>query len=157
MFRISDFDIRAFSKGDRMAVSKKVFIASSVIYAFIDRAHPKHEQAAAYFRFFSQEEYLLFTDSYNTIETYTQMYKDISPSLAKDFLRTMALSNINVIYHDESDSKAALKALVNFQSTELAYPQALTAVLAQRRGISQICTFDYLHPLFGQTTFYLPI
>ncbi len=138
-------------------LSKKVFIASSVFYAFIDRVHPKHDQAAAYFRFFSQEEYLLFTDTTNIIDTYNLVYKDISPSLAKDFLRSLELSNINVIYHDASDIKAALKALVAFQSTELSFPEALMAVLANRRGISQICTFDYLHSLFGLTAFYLPI
>jgi predicted nucleic acid-binding protein len=77
--------------------------------------------------------------------------------LAKDFLRTVFLSNINVIFPDESDIKAALKTLINYQSTELTFGQALRAVLANRRGVGQIFTFDYLHPLFGLTVFYLPI
>lgn len=140
-----------------MSVSKKIIIDSSVIFAFIDRAHPKHEQAAAYFRFFAQESYMLFTDENTIIEVYNQMYKDISPSLAKDFLRTLSLSNINIVYPEDSDSKAALKALIAYQSVELTYPKALLSVLANKRGIMQICTLDYLHPLFGQTTFYLPI
>lgn len=137
--------------------SKKIVIDTSVMFAFIDRAHPKHEQAAAFFRFFAQESYVLFTDDISLIEVYTQMYKDISPSLARDFMRTIALSNINVMYPDENDAKLALKALVGYQSTELTYPKALLAVLANKRGIIQICTLEYLHPLFGQTTFYLPI
>jgi predicted nucleic acid-binding protein len=138
-------------------ISKKVFIAPSIMVAFVDRAHPKHEQASAFFRYFAQEEYLLFTDTPSMMASYEQIYREISPSLAKDFLRTLALSNINVIHHDESDMKAALKALVNYQSTELTFQEALMAVLANRRGISQICTFSYLHPLFGQSLFYLPI
>ncbi len=138
-------------------LSKKVFVASSMFIAFIDRAHPKHDQAIAFFRFLSQEEYLLFTDTTSIIDTYSQIYKDISPSLAKDFLRTLAISSINVIYHDESDIKAALKALITYQSTELSFPEALMAVLANRRGISQVATFSYLHTLFGITVFYLPI
>ncbi len=138
-------------------LSKKVFLTASAMLAFIDRAHPKYEQASAYFRFFSEEEYILFTDTLNLIETYNQLYKDISPSLAKDFLRTIALSGINVMYHDALDSKAALKALVNFQSTELTYSQALMQVLAERRGVPQIYTFDYIHFLFGLSQFYLPI
>lgn len=137
--------------------SKKVFIDPSVLFAFIDRAHPKHDQAVAYFRFFAQEEYFLFTDIASITEVYNQIYKDISPSLSRDFLRTISLSNINMIYPEEADNKAALKALVNYGSTELTYTKALIAVLANRRGIPQISTFDYLHSLFGLALFNLPI
>ena len=138
-------------------ISKKVFVARSGFYAFIDRAHPKHDQATAYFQYFAQEGYTLFTDLATLIDIYNQIYKEISPSLSKDFLRTIFLGNINIIYPDESDARAALKTLVNYQSTELTFGQALRAVLANRRGVSQIFTFDYLHPLFGQSIFYLPI
>jgi predicted nucleic acid-binding protein len=138
-------------------ISKKVFVESSVFCAFIDRAHPKHEQAAAYFRFFAEQEYMLFTDHNSLIDAYLAIYKDVSPSLAKDFLRTLSLSNVNVLFPEEQDSKAALKALVTYQSTDLTFPKAISAVLSQKRGITQICTFDYLHPLYGQVMFYLPI
>lgn len=130
---------------------------ASIFVSFIDRAHPKHEQAAAYFRFFAEEEYMIFTDILSLVEAYNTIYKDVSPSLAKDFMRVISLSNVNILYPEEMDSKAALKALVTYQSTDLTYPKALSAVLAQKRGITQICTFDYLHPLFGQMLFYLPI
>jgi predicted nucleic acid-binding protein len=93
----------------------------------------------------------MVTDAYN------RLYRDISPSLAKDFLRVLALSNINMLYPDDSDSKAALKALVNYKTTDLTYPMALLSVLANRRGVSQICTFEYLPALFGLSTFYLPL
>jgi predicted nucleic acid-binding protein len=137
--------------------SKKVYISSSGFYAFINRAHAKHEHASAFFRYFGLENYNLYTDILTINNTYNRIYQEISPSLAKDFLKTIFLGNINIIYPEESDFKAALKTLVNYQSTELTFGQALTAVLANRRGISQIFTFDYLHQLFGQTTFYLPI
>jgi predicted nucleic acid-binding protein len=67
------------------------------------------------------------------------------------------LGNINIIYPEESDIKAALKTLINYQSTELTFSQSLRAVLANRRGVTQVFTFDYLHPLFGLSVFYLPI
>ncbi len=137
--------------------SKKVYVSPSGFYALINRAHPKYNQASAYFRFFAQENYTLFTDTLTLSETYEQIYREISPSLAKDFLRTTFLGDINIIYPEESDIKAALKTLVNFQSTDLTFNQALRAVLANRRGISNVYTFDYLHPLFGQSMFYLPI
>ncbi len=137
--------------------SKKVYIARSGFYAFIDRAHSKHEQAVAYFRYFAETNYFLYTDSTTLIDVYNQIYKDISPSLAKDFLRIIFIGNINIIYPEESDIKAGLKTLVNYQSTDLTFGQALRAVLANRKGVSQVFTFDYLHPLFGQSVFYLPI
>jgi len=138
-------------------ISKKVYIAPSGFYAFIDRSHPKHEHASAYFRYFGQEEYSLYTDSIGLNEIYDQIYKEISPSLGKDFMRTVFLGDINILYPEESDIKAALKTLTTYQSAELTFSQALMAVLANKRGISQIFTFDYLHPLFGQNVFYLPI
>jgi predicted nucleic acid-binding protein len=138
-------------------ISKKVFVAPSGFYAFIDRAHPKYEQASAYWRYFAENNYSVFTDTQCLIDVYNHVYKEISPSLAKDFLRTVFLGNLNIIYPEERDMKSALKTLVNYQSTELTISHALRAVLANRRGVSQIYTFDYLHPLFGQTVFYLPI
>lgn len=140
-----------------MATSKKVYIDSSCLIAFIDRANIKYEQATAYFRFFGIEGYQLFTDPHSLMEAYNKIYNDISPSLAKDFMRVMALSTINMIYPEENDHKNALKALVNFKTTNLTYPKALISVLANRRGVPQICSFEYMPLLFGLQLFYLPI
>lgn len=140
-----------------MTTSKKVFIAPSIFSAFIDRGHPKHETASAFFRYFAQEEYQLYTDNTTLITTYMQIYTDISPSLAKDFLRTIPLSNINMLYAEENDTKAALKALVAYRTTDLTFPEALIAVLAVKQRISIVCSLNYLHPLFALELFYLPI
>lgn len=137
--------------------SKKVFLAPSSFLAFIDRAHPMHEQAAAFFRYFGQEQYQLFTDYPTIMEVYRVIYSSISPSLARDYLRTMSITAINFIYPEDSDAKAALKAINTYQSTDLTYSNALLSVLAYKRNIQQICTFEYLHPLFGLTVFYLPM
>jgi predicted nucleic acid-binding protein len=140
-----------------MTNSKKVYIAPSAFYALIDRANPKHDQASAFFRYCAEQQYTLFTDTNTLNEVYNQIYMEISPSLSKDFLRTIFLGNINIIYPEESDIKAALKTLINYQSTELNFSQSLRAVLANRRAVTQVFTFDYLHPLFGLSVFYLPI
>lgn len=138
-------------------LSKKVYLDSSVFVAFIDRAHIKYDQSTAYFRYFALEEYQLFSDPFTLIDAYNRLYNDISPSLAKDFMRVMALSNITMVYPEESDIKNALKAIVNFKTTDLTYPKALLSVLANRRGVPQICSFDYMPALFGLSMFYLPI
>lgn len=140
-----------------MIQSKKVFVESDIFYAFVNRAHAKYPQAAAYFRYFAQEKYQVFT-SYPVIEeVYKQIYENISPSLAKDFLRGVMLSSLNILYPTESDTKSALKTLINYQNTELTFKDSQTAVLSSRNYISQICTFEYLHPLFGLTSFNLPL
>lgn len=138
-------------------ISRKVYLAPDTFCAFLDRAHPQHEQASAYFRFFAQEEYQLYTDIDSIMNAYTRMYTDISPSLGKDFLRTLFLSNINVLYPDETTAKAALKALTTFNSTELTYEKAMLCVHAYKRGINQIVSFEYFPPLFGLSPFFLPI
>ncbi len=138
-------------------ISKKVYISGSAFYAFVNRAHQKYEQSSAYFRYFALEKYSLFTDIYTLLEVYNQIYSEISPSLAKDFLRIVSISDINIIYPEERDIKAALKTLINYKSTDLTFSQSLRAVLANKKGITQIHTYDYLHTLFGQSVFYLPL
>lgn len=140
-----------------MALSRKVFLDYSVFLSFVDRAAPKHEAAGAFLRYFAINNYLLYTDTASMMKAYEKMYSDISPTLAKDFLRTIYLSDINILYPEESEAKAALKALINYRSTELTYSQALMAVLSIKRGISQICSFDYIPALFGIELFYLPL
>lgn len=140
-----------------MAESTRVYLSPSVLYAFVDRADPKHNQADAYFRFFAEHQYRLFTDIQSVMDCYGKLYAEIGPSLGKDFLRSIFLSDINIVYPDQSDIKASLKALIAYRSNELTFQDALIAVLAFKRDIDQICTLSYLHPLFGQTVFYLPI
>lgn len=138
-------------------ISKKVYISPSVCYAFIDRLDPRHRQAAAYFRFFAQNNYQLFIDIIDISETYDKICKRMSPSVGKDFLRILFLSDINIIYPEESEIKTALKTLMNYGNEELRYEEALRSSVANRRSIPIVATFEFLHPLFGLETFFLPI
>lgn len=140
-----------------MNTSKKVFIATSAFVAFVDRANPKHIQAAAYFQYFAQEKYQLFTGYLNLAEAHRDISDKISSSFARDFFRAINLGSINIIYPETSDMKATIKTLVNYKSADLSFRETQVAVLANRRSINQICTFEYLPPLFALTVFYLPI
>lgn len=137
--------------------SKKVFIATDTFVAFIDRAHPKHLHASALFRYFAQEKYFLYTSLFVINDTHKILSDIISPSLARDFLKALSLSTINVVYPDETDLKLVYKTILSYQTTELSFAEALMAVICHKRNIPQICTFEYLHQLFGLATFYLPI
>lgn len=138
-------------------ISKKVYLSPSALYAFIDRAHEKHAQASAYFRYFSEEEYLLYIDVINLNQAYDVIFKKMSPSLAKDFLRIISLSDINIITPEDNEIKATFKTIINYNSLDLNFSEAIMTVIASKRNIMQICTFEYLHPLFGLNTFFLPI
>lgn len=137
-------------------VSKKVFIAPDGFIAFIDRGHPKHLHAAAFFRYFAQNQFQVYTTIVAVDETYLQLYNTISPSVAKDFIRALELSAINIIYTEDSDLKRAMRAVTTTQSVELTFSKALMAILCNKRSIPQICTFTYSPILFGLQVFFLP-
>src|SRR6266567_2703931 len=129
--------------------SKKVYIATDGFTAFIDRAHPKHVHASAFFRYFAQEHFQLYTSIVTINDSYNQFSQTVSPSLGKDFLRALSLSSINILYPETADVKSALKTVVTSNLTELTFAKALMAIMCSKRNIPQICTFEYLHALFG--------
>jgi predicted nucleic acid-binding protein len=140
-----------------MTNSKKVYLASDIYTSFLDRTDPKHDQTAAFFRYFALEKYHLFTDSINIYNAYVEITAKLSIAVAKDFLRTMALSNITIFYPDESDMKAVYKIYLSDRTSDLTLHQAVMAVMADRKGVPQICTFTYMHTMFGLSVFYIPI
>jgi predicted nucleic acid-binding protein len=138
-------------------VSKKVFIAADGFVAFIDRAHRNHVHTSAFFRYFAQEHFQLYTTVVSINDSYNTIYNTISPSLARDYLRAMALSTINVLYPESSDVKTAIKTLEQSTSVDLTFSKALTAVVCSKKSIPQVCTFEYMPSLFGIQVFYLPV
>ncbi len=137
--------------------SKKVFLAEDVFLAFVDRAHTKHLHAGAFFRYFAQQQYFLYTNVQIVIATYQNISQNISSGLAKDFLKAFQFSTITILYPEEPDVKSAIKAVLTHTSSTLPLDEALMLVMAEKRGIGSICTFSYLHNLFGVETFYLPL
>lgn len=137
--------------------SKKVYIASDGFVAFIDRAHEKHVQASAFFRYFAQEKYQLYANVVTINDTYLTIYNTISPSLARDYLRVLQLSSVNILYPETSDLKTAIKTVETSNSVELTFSKALMSTMCNKKSIPQIMTYEYLHALFGLQVFYLPV
>ena|SRR5579872_3273355 len=138
-------------------MNKKVLVAADVFIAFIDRANPRHLHAGAFFRYFAQEHYTLFTTPLVVSDTYEILSHKISTSVAKDFIKALTLGSLNILSPDESDIKFACKTILSATGTEASFDEVLMQTIANRRNITQICTFTYLHPLYRLTTFYLPI
>ncbi len=137
-------------------MSRKVFLASDVLSAFLNRNDPKHLQASAFFRYFAQEHFYLYTSSEIVIFVYQNISQGISKSFAKEFLQVMSESSIHILTPDEQDIRKAMQ-LVTTSFTDLGLQEALSLVMTQRHYIPQIATFLYMHSLFGREPFYLPI
>lgn len=137
--------------------SKKVFITTDGFICFIDRAKPKHLHAGAYFRYFAQQNLQLYTTDVVINESYSALANTISPSIARDFIRALQISSINIIYPEEPDIKKSMRLIAESQSAELTLGDALTAIICDKRSIPQVYTFSYFPSLFGLHIFYLPI
>jgi hypothetical protein len=85
------------------------------------------------------------------------IYNTISPSLARDFLRALTLSSINILNVEPADIKSAIKIIEMSSSVDLTFAKALMAVMCNRRSIPQIMTYEYLNALYGLQLFYLPM
>ena len=140
-----------------MTTSKKVMIASDVLYAFVDRTHARHVQASAFFRYFANEEFHIYMDNISIYDCYLQLMNSMSPSIAKECLRSIYISSITIIYPEEADMRGALKFYLNDKSNELNFRKAIMAVLADKNHIPQICSFEYIQSMFGLSLFYIPI
>jgi predicted nucleic acid-binding protein len=138
-------------------ISKKVYIASDGFNAFIDRGHDKHVTSGAFFRYFAMENFQLYTTFLTVHKTYEYLDSNIGTSLAKDYLRAIYMSSINLLYPEPSDVKSAIKLVAQSSTTDLSFSKALMMVICNKRNIPQICTFDFLHSFFGLKAFYLPI
>lgn len=136
--------------------SKKVFLADDVFIAFLDRNHPKHLHASAFFRYFAQEHFYLYTSSEIVIAIYQKISQSISSSFAKEFLKVLQDSSITILTPEEQELKKAMSTVVSSFS-ELSLPEVLMLLMAEKHHIPFIVTFQYIHNLFGREAFYLPL
>jgi len=137
-------------------MTKRVFITTDVFVAFLDRNDLKHLQAAAYFRYFAQEHFYLYTSDEIVIELFQKISQSISQAFAKEFIKTLLESSIHILTPDESEVKKAISTLANSYSY-LGLEETLIQLMAERHYIPYIATFSYIHSLFGREIFYLPL
>ncbi len=140
-----------------MITGKRVFLTPSVMFAFVDRNDPKHNQASAYMRYFAQEKYNLYITLSSIIKTYNDLRKHMSYAIAKDFIRACFTGNIEIVYPDEASTKAALKLILSETQRDFNnFDHALINVLADKNQIPQICSFEFSRFYFGISLFNLP-
>lgn len=136
---------------------KKVIIASHVFTAFIDRSHPNHGQAVAFFRYFSEEQYEVNTVLTTLIHTYQDIQETMGQSVAREWLKNMFLGSIQIIYPDETTVKTAIKLIMTTKNYNITIDQAIMNVVADKRHILSIATFEFFPFFFGVKPFTLPL
>lgn len=129
--------------------SRKIFIDSSVLVAFIDRADPNHRKAVQSMENLARLGYQLYTSYQNVVETYVALSREIGQSVALDFLQASLQSDIEILLPQKSDLITIYRMLRSNRDRQIALREAMNANLMQKRGIMQILSFSYWHNLFG--------
>ena len=129
--------------------SRKIFIDSSVLMGFIDRADSNHPKAVKAMENLARLGYHLYTSSININEVYAALARETGVSVALDFLQAMLQSDIEILFPQKADYITANRMLRSNRERQLTLREVLNATLMQRRGIVQILTFTYFHNLFG--------
>lgn len=136
---------------------KRVIVSPGVLVAFIDRAHPNHGQAVAFFRYFSEERYEITIVLTSLIGIYENLQEYIGLSVAHKWLKSIFVGTIHIVYPDEQTVKAAVKLMLSTGSYNITIDQAVMNVTADRQNIAQIATFEFFPFFFGVKPFTLPL
>lgn len=129
--------------------NRKIFIDSSVLVSFIDRADPNHTIGVHAIETIARLEFQAFTSIQNISDTYSTLTRKVGISVALDFLQAILQSDIEIIFPQKADLITANRILRANRDRQISLRDALNACLMQKAGIVQVLTFNYWHNLFG--------
>lgn len=129
--------------------SRKIFIDSSVLLAFVDRSEPNHPKAVKAMENLGRLGYQIYTSQQNISETYATLARETGISVALDFLQACLTSDMEILFPQKADLITALRVLKSNRDRQLTLRESLNATLMEKRGIMQILTFTYWQNLFG--------
>lgn len=132
-----------------MATSRKIFIDSSLLVAFVDRADPNHSKAVKAMEGFAQLKFNLYTSSQNIMDVYAALSREVGLSVALEFLQAALQSEMEILFPQKADLVSAYRMTKSNRDRQVSLKETVNAVLMQKRGIAQIATFTYWHNLFG--------
>ena len=129
--------------------AKKIFIESSLILAFIDRANLNHAKAVEIFEFLARQKYQVYTSGIVVLQTFNVIERDLGSTIGNDFLQVMVETDIQTLYSSESDLLAAFRYLKTNPGHRSSLSSLINANLMQKHGINSILTFDYWPNVMG--------
>lgn len=129
--------------------SKKIFIDSSVLLAFVDRSEVNHPKAVKTMEDLARVGCQIYTSQQNISEVYSALAREAGIAVAQDFLQACLQSDMEILFPQKADLLAAHRVLRANRDRQLTLREALNAALMQRRGITQVISFTYWQNLFG--------
>ena len=129
--------------------SRKIFVDTSVLVSFIDRADSNHQKGVQAIESIAKLGYQAYTSNQNISETYALLAQKVGVSVALDFLQIILQSDIEIIFSQRSDLITAHRIIRANRDKQVSFREALNATLMQKRGIMQVLTLNYWHNLFG--------
>jgi predicted nucleic acid-binding protein len=137
-----------------MVLSRKIFIDSSVLYSFIDRADSNHSNSVKTIEQLSLQEVSLYTSLQTIQDTFNAIKNQLGSTLSYDFLEVITNSNIEILFPQKSDLITAYRIIKSNRTKQLSLKEVLTAVLMQKRGISRILTYTYWPNILGSESYF---
>jgi predicted nucleic acid-binding protein len=134
-------------------VSKKIFIDSSALYAFVDRSDINYQQSGKIIDQLAIQGAQLYTSLSAILEAYAAINSQLGTAVSFEFLQSILESNIEILYPQKADLIAASKLIKSNKNKQVGLKEALTATMMQKKGIYQIFTFSYWHNLLGSDTY----
>lgn len=135
--------------------SKKLFIDTSALYAFIDRADPNHIKATATIEHLSVQGFFLYTSLQSVQDTYSTVNNKLGMVLSFEFIQTIMESNIEILCPQKSDLHSAFRLIRFNREKRISLKEALNSTLMEKRKIPLILTFSPWHHLLGSSSYSL--
>lgn len=129
--------------------SRKIFIDSSILIAFIDKDAPGHLKAAKAIEDLASIGYRLYTSSQVVIDSYALLWREVDTTIALEFLQIMLQTGIEILFPQKADLITTHRILRVNRNDIISINEAVNATLMQKKGIGQILTFSSWNNLFG--------
>lgn len=131
------------------SVTRKIFIDSSVLTAFIDRGSREHLKASKVIDDAAGLGCRLYTSSQVVSHAYDLLSREVGITVSLEFLQAILQSGIEIIFPQKADLITSHRILKTHRNEKLSFDEALNAALMQKKGIDQVLTFGDWNKLFG--------
>lgn len=131
------------------SATKKIFIHSSVLAAFVDRGSRDNLRASKAIDDAAGIGCRLYTSPQIISEAYDLLTPEIGITISLEFLQTILQSGIEILFPQKADLITAYRILKTNRNEKLSFNEALNATLMQKKGIDQVLTFGSWNKLFG--------
>lgn len=129
--------------------SSKIFLDTSILEAFIDRANTNHLKAVGLMNKLAKDNCFVFTSQSVVEETYTILEKRVSSVVAYEFLQALIESHIEVLFPTKAELLSFYKLMLESKDKGITFKMGINGVLMKKFGINYIATFGFWNNLSG--------